>query len=236
MVAAAAVACLLVTDLLLPARLPTPHVCRSNRFVDILEEGIAEWARQQTMGTHAVNIDGGLHGGPHAGQHSDCEDDHSSERARKRGLRCIGMYPAMTATLELHVKHRGLCGFCAALAQLLAGQHAVCAALCLAEDSPHRLPPMPPPCPLLPPNSAHAGSAAHGHDSLQLPFELVALEAALKEVVNAAGMQVKELEALALPALDALTKSVSDERQAAWQTVCRAVWPAGLHPLSASLR
>lgn len=28
------------------------------------------------------------------------------------------------------------------------------------------------------------------HDSQQLPFELVALEAALKEVVNAAGMQV----------------------------------------------
>ncbi len=35
------------------------------------------------------------------------------------------------------------------------------------------------------------------------------LEAALKEVVNAAGLQVKELEAVALPALDALTKSVS---------------------------
>ena len=29
------------------------------------------------------------------------------------------------------------------------------------------------------------------HDSQQLPFELVALEAALKEVVNAAGMQVR---------------------------------------------
>jgi hypothetical protein len=87
-----------------------------------------------------------------------------------------------------------------------------------------------------PPNSAPAGSAAHGHDSLQLPFELVALEAALKEVVNAAGMQVKELEALALPALDALTKSVSDVRQAAWQTVWRAVWQAGRRPLSAWLR
>lgn len=31
----------------------------------------------------------------------------------------------------------------------------------------------------------------HPHDSQQLPFELVALEAALKEVVNAAGMQVR---------------------------------------------
>lgn len=92
----------------------------------------------------------------------------------------------------------------------------------------------------------------HHHDSQQLPFELVALEVALKEVVNAAGMQVrgrcasdcsarraacgrlpacpllssavlplfftysppnraqvKELEGVALPALDALTKSVS---------------------------
>lgn len=92
-------------------------------------------------------------------------------------------------------------------------------------------------------------------DSQQLPFELVALEVALKEVVNAAGLQVrlagfgvaavalkevpgahvccveylsahccwlhataptlpallqvKELEGVALPALDALTKSVS---------------------------
>lgn len=64
----------------------------------------------------------------------------------------------------------------------------------------------------------------------------MALEAALKEVVNAAGMQVKELEALALPALDALTKSVSDVRQTAWQTVWRAVWQAGRHPLSAWLR
>ncbi|KAI3435866.1 hypothetical protein D9Q98_001924 [Chlorella vulgaris] len=121
---------IITADKVLIPREGYEHNPLSNRFVDILEEGIAEWARQQTMGTHAVNIDGGLHAGPHAGQHSDCEDDHSS-------------------------------------------------------------------------------SAAHGHDSLQLPFELVALEAALKEVVNAAGMQVKELEALALPALDALTKSVS---------------------------
>ena len=37
----------------------------------------------------------------------------------------------------------------------------------------------------------------------------MALEVALKEVVNAAGLQVKELESVALPALDALTKSVS---------------------------
>ena len=69
----------------------------------------------------------------------------------------------------------------------------------------------------------------HSHDSLQLPFELVALEAALKEVVNAAGMQVKELEAVALPALDALTKNVSEGGGgAAGRVGVRVGWVAGV--------
>jgi hypothetical protein len=54
---------------------------------------------------------------------------------------------------------------------------------------------------------AHAGPLRH--EVPQMPFELVVLEAALKEVVSASAMQVKELEGVALPALDALTKSVS---------------------------
>ena len=55
------------------------------------------------------------------------------------------------------------------------------------------------------------------HELPALPFELVVLEAALKEVVTATAMQVKELEGVALPALDALTKSVS--HQWGWQSV-----------------
>lgn len=106
------------------------HNPLSNRFVDVLEEAIAEWVRQQSMQTRPVSIDGlPGHTSRDGGHHSDFEDDNSS--------------------------------------------------------------------------------SAHHHDSQQLPFELVALETALKEVVNAAGLQVKELEAVALPALDALTKSVS---------------------------
>lgn len=41
-----------------------------------------------------------------------------------------------------------------------------------------------------PPSTAAAGALAAHHDSQALPFELVALECALKEVVNAAGLQV----------------------------------------------
>lgn len=49
------------------------------------------------------------------------------------------------------------------------------------------------------------------HHELQepLPFELVVLEAALKEVLASLSLQIKELEGVALPALDALTRSVS---------------------------
>ena len=70
-----------------PARMPQPcshdtppHLppC-SNRFVDVLEESIAEWVRQQHAHTRPVSIaDGGHH---LAGQLSDFEDDHSSEGA-----------------------------------------------------------------------------------------------------------------------------------------------------------
>ncbi|KAI7841968.1 hypothetical protein COHA_004495 [Chlorella ohadii] len=118
---------IITADKVLIPREGYEHNPLSNRFVDVLEESIHEWVRQQAVHTRPVSIGG--EGGPHTGGHSDFEDDHSS--------------------------------------------------------------------------------SLHPHDSQQLPFELVALEAALKEVVNAAGMQVKELEAVALPALDALTKSVS---------------------------
>ncbi|KAL4458472.1 hypothetical protein ABPG75_013337 [Micractinium tetrahymenae] len=118
---------IITADKVLVPREGYEHNPLSNRFVDVLEESIADWVRQRSMHTQPVNID--MHGGSGLG-HSDFEDDHSS-------------------------------------------------------------------------------SGVHHHDSQQLPFELVALEAALKEVVNAAGMQVKELEAVALPALDDLTKSVS---------------------------
>ena len=49
------------------------------------------------------------------------------------------------------------------------------------------------------------------HHELQepLPFELVVIEAALKEVYASLSLQIKELEGVALPALDALTRSVS---------------------------
>ena len=50
--------------------------------------------------------------------------------------------------------------------------------------------PCTPPPPCFSPSLPSAGAAQH-HDSQQLPFELVALEAALKEVVNQAGMQVR---------------------------------------------
>jgi len=47
------------------------------------------------------------------------------------------------------------------------------------------------------------------HELQPLPFELVVLEAALKEVTTSLSLQTKELEGIAFPALDALTKSVS---------------------------
>ncbi|KAG7669896.1 hypothetical protein Ndes2526B_g06265 [Nannochloris sp. 'desiccata'] len=49
------------------------------------------------------------------------------------------------------------------------------------------------------------------HHELQqpLPFELVVLEAALKEVVASQSLQIKELEGVALPALDALTRTIN---------------------------
>ncbi|EFN54353.1 hypothetical protein CHLNCDRAFT_135619 [Chlorella variabilis] len=98
---------IITADKVLIPREGYEHNPLSNRFVDVLEESIAEWARQQSAATRPVSIDISMHGGPHAAQHSDFEDDHSS-----------GM---------------------------------------------------------------------HSHDSLQLPFELVALEAALKEVVGGRG-------------------------------------------------
>lgn len=51
----------------------------SNHFVDVLEEQIAEWVRQQVAATQPMSIDGhgGMHG-PHGGLHGDFEDDHSS--------------------------------------------------------------------------------------------------------------------------------------------------------------
>jgi len=42
-----------------------------------------------------------------------------------------------------------------------------------------------------------------------LPFELVVLEAALKEVVASQSLQIKELEGVALPALDTLTRTIN---------------------------
>ncbi len=57
--------------------LSSPPHPRSNRFVDVLEESIHEWVRQQAVHTRPVSIGG--EGGPHTGGHSDFEDDHSSE-------------------------------------------------------------------------------------------------------------------------------------------------------------
>lgn len=47
------------------------------------------------------------------------------------------------------------------------------------------------------------------HEGPPLAFELVVLEAALKEVVGSMSSQIKELEGIAFPALDALTKAVN---------------------------
>lgn len=52
-------------------------------------------------------------------------------------------------------------------------------------------------------------SSMHHEIQEPLPFELVVLEAALKEVVASLALQIKELEGVALPALDALTRSVT---------------------------
>ena len=51
--------------------------------MDVLEEGITEWARQQAAQTRPVSIDGGMHGGGGGGggHPYDYEDDHSSGSA-----------------------------------------------------------------------------------------------------------------------------------------------------------
>lgn len=46
------------------------------------------------------------------------------------------------------------------------------------------------------------------HEYDLLPFEMVVLEVALKEVVDATSQQVKELEGVAMPALDSLTRRI----------------------------
>jgi len=51
--------------------------------------------------------------------------------------------------------------------------------------------------------------ADYHHEVAPLPFELQVLEAALKDVTQLANQLTKELEAVAHPALDALTKTVS---------------------------
>jgi magnesium transporter len=58
-----------------------------------------------------------------------------------------------------------------------------------------------------PPPAVSAAPPTHEPDPL--PFELVVLEAALREVAASATTAVKELESVATPALDALTKTVS---------------------------
>ena len=89
---------------------------RSNRFVDVLEESIAEWARQQSAATRPVSIDISMHGGPHAAQHSDFEDDHSSKRGAGAGA-CT----EADAHLQLGCRH--LRGWRPLLLPLLPPQH-----------------------------------------------------------------------------------------------------------------
>jgi hypothetical protein len=65
--------------------------------------------------------------------------------------------------------------------------------------------------PLGPGTTSDYDETSSMHHELQepLPFELVVLEAALKEVVASQSLQIKELEGIALPALDALTRTVN---------------------------
>ena len=51
-------------------------------------------------------------------------------------------------------------------------------------------------------------SFADHHEVAPLPFELQVLEAMLKDISTLANQLTKDLEAVAHPALDALTKSV----------------------------
>ncbi|KAL6774516.1 MRS6 [Auxenochlorella protothecoides x Auxenochlorella symbiontica] len=57
--------------------------------------------------------------------------------------------------------------------------------------------------------SEDEGSGGWRHDYDVLPFEMVVLEVALKEVVQATTTQVQELESVAMPALDALTHKIN---------------------------
>ena len=162
---------------------------------------MADWVRQKSMHTQPVQIDGSNHGGGGGGgggvgshgahgagggprDFSDFDDDHSSE--------CVYCVCAQGVLDGVCAGERG--GGSAWRKE--AFRH------CLPPRRPWPRPPPPPPPP---PGTVHSGP-----DTQQLPFELVALEAALKEVINAAALQAKELEGVALPALDALTKSVSE--------------------------
>lgn len=53
-------------------------------------------------------------------------------------------------------------------------------------------------------------TADHQHEVAPLPFELQVLEIALKDVCQLANQLTKDLDAVAHPALDALTKAVRD--------------------------
>lgn len=88
-----ATACCLLVERMPPSTCSCPGPCPahlplaiaapcSNRFVDVLEESIHEWVRQQAAHTRPVSIGG--EGGPHAGGASDFEDDHSSEQQAAR--------------------------------------------------------------------------------------------------------------------------------------------------------
>eukprot|EP00887_Chlorella_sp_A99_P006328 scaffold3.g6328.t1 len=133
------------------------HNPLSNRFVDVLEEAVAEWVRQRRrIAAAAVAID-----------------------ARAP---CTPAAPPLDgAPGGGGAGARGAPG--APLLERLRAESLADSASMSSEGLPHELQP--------------------------LPFELVVLETALKEVVDAAASQVKELESVALPALDALTKSIT---------------------------
>lgn len=144
----------------------------ASRFVDILEEAVADWVRQQQQWESAANAAANINTTSNA---VDQGPNSASKVPRNTEATATGSGIPMYHTKNNHPYNE---------------DRAPSSVLDFDEDS-------------------SSSMARGGGESVILPFELVVLEAALKEAHSYYHQQVTEFEGLAYPALDALTRSVN---------------------------
>jgi hypothetical protein len=154
----------------------------ASRFVDILEEAVAEWVRQQEQWEAAANAAVNAAAATNNNNNSNNDGDQGPNSASKV-LRNAAANAAAGSSIPMHHTKNN-----APYNEDMAPS----SVLDFDEDS----------------SSSMARGVGVG-ESLVLPFELVVLEAALKESHAHYHQQVTEFEGLAYPALDALTRSVN---------------------------